>query len=104
MALIHVLSRAVIWPTILLAYTVLIAAVAHWLTDTWSGAASLGMGVAVIFCVPSMVGFAGYLWQKNLLKGFAKIEAIACAIYPVLLVALWALVTSVGKVRVPLFG
>jgi hypothetical protein len=98
------LSRVIIWPVILLAYAVLLAAVAHWLTDTWSGAASLGMGAAVIFCVPSMVGYAGYLWRKNMIAGVAKIETIVCVMYPVLLFALWALVTMVGRVRSPLLG
>ena len=98
------LSRVVIWPVILLAYAVLVVAAAHWLTDTWSGLASIGMGTAVIFCMPSMVGYAGYLWRKNMIVGFAKFEAIACAMYPVLVVALWALVTNVGRVRSPLLG
>ena len=93
------LSRIVVWPVVLASYAALSAALIHWLTDTWSGAASLGIGFAIFLGAPSSAGYAGYLWWKYPMQGFIKLEAAVCAALPVSVVLLWALVTYVGRLQ-----
>ena len=91
-------SRVMVWPVAGLSYASLLVAAAHWLTDTWSGLATLGLFFAVVFGAPALAGYAGYLWRKNLLRGNTRWEALACGAFPLLLLGLGVTVISLGRV------
>jgi hypothetical protein len=95
----RLLSRAVVWPVVLASYAALLGAFTHWLTDTWSGAASLGIGFAIFIGAPAAAGYAGHLWWKYPMHGSVKLEAVVCAALPVGIVALWASVTYFGRLH-----
>ena len=84
------------WPILAASYAALLVALIHTLFGNWSGAASLGVIFAVVIGAPSLAGYAGYLWRKNLLIGFARWEAALSAAFPVL-VLLLASVAIVGR-------
>ena len=92
------LSRLIVWPVVIASYAAVLASLAHWMTDTWSGAASFGVGFAVFLGAPSAAGYAGHLWWKYPLRGSIKVEALLCAALPVSIVVLWAAVTLVGRI------
>lgn len=81
-------QRLFLWPIVLICYGTLLGALFHWIAGGWSGIVTLGFIFAIPIGVPSLVGYAGYLWRKNLLVGFARWEAIVCLAYPLLLVLL----------------
>ena len=91
------LSRVVIWPVIVASYASVFAAAAHWLTDTWSGLASLGIWFAVLVGVPGLIGYAGSLWWRNRIYGIGRVEAYFCFSLPVVLLALAGLVVAAGR-------
>jgi hypothetical protein len=93
------LSRAVVWPVVFASYAALLGAFAHWLTDTWSGAASLGIGFAIFVGAPASTGYAGHLWWKYPMHGSVKLEAVVCAALPICIVALWASVTYFARLH-----
>lgn len=93
------LSRFVVWPVVLGSYAALSAALLHWLTDTWSGAALLGVGFAIFLGAPSSAGYAVHLWWKYPMQGFIKLEAAVCAALPVSIVLLWGLVAYAGRLQ-----
>jgi hypothetical protein len=89
-------TRALMWPILATSYGALLAALLHTLFGSWSGAASLGMIFAVVIGAPSLAGYAGYLWCKNLLVGFVRWEAALSAAFPVM-VLLLATAAIVGR-------
>ena len=91
-------NRLMVWPVAAACYASLVGAVAHWLTDTWSGWVTLGLLFSVAFGAPVLAGYAGYLWRKNLLQGNTRWEAGVCAAFPALLLLLAGLFISVGRV------
>jgi hypothetical protein len=76
---------SILWLILAICYGSLIAAIAHWYSDTWSGAATLGIGFSVIIGAPGSLGNAGYLWRKNMLVGLFRWEALPSAAFPALL-------------------
>ena len=89
-------TRIFMWPILAASYGALLAALLHTAFGNWSGAASLGMLFAVVVGAPSLAGYAGYLWRKNLLVGFVRWEAALSAAFPVLVLLLGA-VAIVGR-------
>jgi hypothetical protein len=90
------ITRAFMWPILAASYSALLAAFFHMLFGSWSGAASLGMLLAIVIGAPSLAGYAGYLWRKKLLVGFVRWEAALSAAFPAL-VLLLATVAIVGR-------
>jgi hypothetical protein len=80
-------ERVFMWPLIAASYAVLVGLLFHAVFGGWSGAVTLGLLFAIPIGVPSLVGYAAYLWRKNLLIGFARLEAVICVLYPILLLA-----------------
>lgn len=93
------LSRWTLWFLIATSYASLSAAVFHWLTDTWSGAASMAMLFTLLVGIPSMVGSVGYLWRKKLVHGEAKIQVRLALLHPVLLLVLWGAAVHLGRFK-----
>lgn len=93
------IERLFVWPLLAVGYGSLFAALFHWLTDSWSGAASLGMLFSIAIVAPSVVGYAGYLWRKDLLQGTRRWEAAVCAAFPVATLLLGGCVVWIGRVR-----
>lgn len=93
------IERLLVWPLLAIGYGSVFAAFAHWLTDTWSGAASLGLLFSLVFVAPSVVGYAGRLWCKNLLQGTRRWEAAVCAAFPVSILLLAGCVAMVGRIQ-----
>jgi hypothetical protein len=89
-------TRIFMWPILVASYGALLAVLLHSAFGNWSGAASLGMLFAVVVGAPILAGYAGYLWRKNLLIGFARWEAALSAAFPVLVLLLGA-VTVAGR-------
>lgn len=89
--------RLIIWPVLLMSYAALFAAAIHTLLGNWSGVASLGMFFVIFIGVPSLTGYAAYLWRKKLLHGWGRTEAALCAAIPVVVVLLFALVASLDN-------
>lgn len=81
-------ERLLIWPTLLISYAAVAAATAHVFFGSWSTFATFGLFFAIFIGAPSLVGYAGYLWRKNLLYGFARFEAAVCVLMPFLLLLL----------------
>lgn len=81
-------TRAFMWPIMLASYGALLAAMLHTMFGSWSGAASFGMLFAIVIGAPTLAGYAGYLWRKNLLVGSVRWEAALSAAFPVLLLLL----------------
>ena len=92
-----ILTRLIIWPTAALSYATVFVALVHWLTNTWSGAASLGLGFSVFIGVPGLFGYAGSIWYRNRMHGLERIEAIVGFAFPVFLLALAGLVLAFGR-------
>lgn len=86
---------------VLASYGALSAALVHWLTDTWSGAASLGIAFAVFIGAPVAFVYAGYLCWKYPLQSSVRVEVAACAALPVSIMLLWALATHLGRTQSP---
>ena len=89
-------TRAFMWPILVVSYAALFAGLLHTAFGNWSGAASLGMLFAIVIGAPSLAGYAGYLWRKNLLVGFVRWEAGLSAVFPVLVLLLGA-VAIIGR-------
>jgi len=81
-------QRFVIWPTLAASYLSLVGAIGHWATDSWSGAASLGVLFAVAIGSPVALGYAGYLWFRGQI-GAARWEAAASVALPVLILVVF---------------
>ncbi|KRB98273.1 hypothetical protein ASE26_25525 [Duganella sp. Root198D2] len=90
-------TRLFMWPILAASYGALIAATIHTLLGNWSGAASLGMLFAVFVGTPTLVGYAGYLWRKNRLRGLARIEAALCVMLPIAILLLIVLAIKLGR-------
>ena len=90
-------TRVIIWPVLAASYGALIAATYHALMGNWSGAATLGILFAVFVGTPTLVGYAGYLWWKNTLRGFARIEAALCLMLPIAILLLAILAIKLGR-------
>ena len=90
-------TRLFVWPILAASYRALIAATIHTLVGNWSGAASLGMLFAVFVGTPTLVGYAGYLWRKNVLVGLARIEAALCVMLPIAILLLIILAFKLGR-------
>ncbi|MBY0238229.1 MAG: hypothetical protein K2X55_02835 [Burkholderiaceae bacterium] len=93
-----IFNRSVIWPLLALSYGSVFAAMTHWLTDTWSGLATLGMPLTIFIGVPSLGGNAGYLWRKGLHKIF-RWEAALSAALPIVLLTLAGAVIFFGRIK-----
>jgi hypothetical protein len=87
------------WPIALASYFSVIAALVHWLTDSWSGAVLLGMAFAIFFGTPMMAGYAGYLWTRNKVVGLGRVEVVLSLALPFVIVVLAGLVIAIGRVR-----
>jgi hypothetical protein len=81
-------NRFLIWPTLLISYAAMMAALAHIFLRNWSAFATFGLLFAILIGAPTLAGYAGYLWCRNLLQGFARVEAAACVLMPVFLIVL----------------
>jgi hypothetical protein len=78
------------WPILAASYASLLASLLQTAFGTWSGAVSLGMLFAIVVGAPSLAGYAGYLWRKNLLVGLVRWEAALSAAFPVMVLLLGA--------------
>jgi hypothetical protein len=92
-----IFERSIIWPLIAASYAVLGGALFHAVFGGWSGIVTLGLLFAIPIGVPSLVGYAAYLWRKNLLIGFARWEALICVLYPIVLLAFGAGIILTAK-------
>lgn len=88
--------RVVIWPLIGLSYASVITAIIHWVTDTWSGLATLAALFTVALGVPTLFGNAGYLWRKGLHRKF-RWETALCAALPCAVLLLALAVIAFGR-------
>lgn len=93
------LNRVVVWPVIALSYGSVAMALLHSVGGNWSGAASLGLFFSVLIGVPTLAGYAGHLWRKNLLHGLARYEALVCAAFPVVLLLLVGFVLIANRLQ-----
>jgi hypothetical protein len=89
--------RIVVWPIAAASYLAAVAALVHWLSGTWSGAASMGMWFAVFVGAPSLVGYAGSIWWRKRAHGLERVEVAVGFAFPVVLLALGGLVLLLGK-------
>ena len=89
--------RIFIWPIAAISYTTIIVSLIHYLTNTWSGAASLGMAFSIFIGAPALFSYAGSIWYRNRMRGVQRIEALVGFIFPVLLVALTSIVIIFGR-------
>ncbi|MEO5595750.1 MAG: hypothetical protein ABIQ97_01180, partial [Lysobacteraceae bacterium] len=80
-------ERIFLWPILLAFYVELGLLVHSSVTKRASGFVSVGFLLALMIGVPTLVGYAGYFWRKNLLHGIARWEALACVAFPILLIA-----------------
>jgi hypothetical protein len=78
-------ERILVYPIAIACYLGLFAAWVHVARGTWSNTVSLLLLFAVGMGVPTLAGYAGYLWRKNRLTGFVRWEAAVCAAFPLLL-------------------
>jgi len=90
-------TRMIMWPILLVSYGSVFAAAVHTVLRNWSGAASLGMLFAVFIGSPSSVGYATYLWRKNLIRGLVRVEAAFCFMLPVCILLLLAVAFKFGR-------
>lgn len=89
--------RVVIWPLIGLSYASVLAATVDWISNTWSGVATLAVLFTVLLGVPTLFGNAGYLWRKGLHKTF-RWETALCAALPCVVLLLALAVIALGRI------
>lgn len=93
------LERLLIWPILVISYAAIALATAHIFFGGWSAFATLGLLFAIVIGAPSLAGYAGYLWRKNLLRGLVRYEAAICIFMPVALLLLAFFVINLGRLR-----
>jgi hypothetical protein len=89
--------RIVVWPIAVASYLAIVGALVHWLSGTWSGAASLGMLFAVFVGAPVLAGYAGSIWWRKRAQGLERLEVAVGFALPVVLLALAGIVLLIGK-------
>lgn len=77
-----IIERFFMWPLIILCYGVLGFAVYQFFFGGLSGFVALAVWFLIPIGVPSLVGYVGYLWRRNLLKGVGRAEATICVLFP----------------------
>jgi hypothetical protein len=90
-------TTALLWLLIAASYGAVITASIQTLLGNWSGLASLGMAFAIVVGTPTLVGNGVYLWRKNLLHGFVRIEGVLCGMLPIAVVLLLALALKLDR-------
>lgn len=91
------IERLLIWPILVISYAAIAVAAAHVFFGGWSAFATLGLLFAIVIGAPSLAGYAGYLWRKNLLRGLVRYEAAICVFMPIALLLLAFFVISFGR-------
>jgi hypothetical protein len=91
------IHRILFWPTAAASYLAVGVAVIHWITDTWSGIATLGMGFAVLVGVPSLVGYSCSVLFRRTAKGLERLEVTLGFALPLVLLALVGFAMLFGR-------
>lgn len=76
-------ERLITWPLSAFFYSILGLATHHSLADDWSGFYGLSAFLLLPVGVPALVGYTGWLWRRKRLKGAARVEALMCLLFPV---------------------
>ena len=89
-------DRLIVWPSVVVSYGALTCGLAHVLFGGWSAFDTFGLLFAIVIGAPILVGYAGNLWIKNRLYGFALFEAVVCVLMPAFILLLGLFIINFG--------